>query len=492
MDINETSQTILIALLAFYAVGILGYSYYFYRKARTYESYNMGGRAMPLLPMILTAVGGAVGGSTILGFMTDAYLLGMGQIWSVVSLAFSLAIFTLFFVRKIRKAGDEHKLFSVGDYAAHRYGNAARYPTFIGNMAALGALTGLQFVALATVLNLVFDLDMTTGIIISWLFITLKTFLGGLTAVIWTDALQGTLQTIGVIVLFFFIYQLTGGWDNMAANVSTNVSANVDAVGSAQFLSPVNIGLAQILIPFLTIGASILVRQDTWQRVWAAKDIQTSVRSNWLACAVIFITGAAVIMIGTFANAGLGITAEQPNLIYYEIIFGTLPFWLGAIMFIVLVATILSCADSFFIAGSTAIVSDVIKPHVKKQTDRQLLLYSRLMVIAMSIFSLFLALAIPRLVELWMTGSAILVAGLLAPIMLGLFWSRPTKIAGVASMWTGLILAIVWQLAGHPLGLQPIYIGFPASVIVLLLLTFTTTDSTTVEPKEKYNLKVTK
>lgn len=488
MDINETHQTILIALLAIYAVGILGYSYYFYRKARTYESYNMGGRAMPLLPMILTVVGGAVGGSTILGFMTDAYLLGMGQIWSVVSIAFSVAIFIIFFLKKVRKAGDKHRLFSVGDFAAHRYGKAARYPAFIGNMAALGALTGLQFVALATVLNLVFGLNMTTGIIISWLFITLKTYLGGLTAVIWTDAVQGTLQTIGIIILFFFIYQLTGGWDNMAANVS----ANVDTVGAADYLSPVNIGLAQILIPFLTIGAAILVRQDTWQRVWAAKDIQTSVRSNWLACAVIFITGAAVILVGTFANAGLGITAEQPNLIYYEVIFGTLPFWLGALMFMVLVATILSCADSFFIAGSTVIVSDIIKPHVKKQTDSRLLLYSRLMVIAMSVFSLFLALAIPRLVELWMTGSAIIVAGLLAPILLGLFWSRPTKIAGVSSMWTGLILAIVWQLTGHPFGLHPVFIGFPASVIVLLVLTFTTTDHTAAGAQEKNNLMAAK
>ncbi|UOQ92286.1 hypothetical protein MUO14_17655 [Halobacillus shinanisalinarum] len=61
----------------------------------------------------------------------------------------------------------------------------------------------------------------------------------------------------------------------------------------------------------------------------------------------------------------------------------------------------------------------------KEQTDSRLLLLSRLIVIAMSIFSLLLALAIPRLVELWMTGSAILVAGLLAPILIGLFWDKP-------------------------------------------------------------------
>ncbi|MBM7634703.1 Na+/proline symporter [Geomicrobium sediminis] len=164
MYITESTQPILIALLVIYALVILLYSYYFYRKTKTYESYNMGGRAMPLIPMVLTIIGAAVGGSTVLGFMTDAYQFGLGQVWLVVSLALALSIFTLFFAKRIRVLGDKHKLFSVGDYAVLRYGSAARYPAFIGNIAALGALTGLQFVALATVLNLIFGLDMTAGI----------------------------------------------------------------------------------------------------------------------------------------------------------------------------------------------------------------------------------------------------------------------------------------------------------------------------------------
>ncbi|WP_134700784.1 sodium:solute symporter [Ammoniphilus sp. YIM 78166] len=479
MQLNESSQSILIVLLVIYSVSILAYSYYFYRKARTYESYNMGGRAMPLAPMILTIIGGAVGGSTLLGFMTNAYVKGMGQIWSVISLACSLAVFTLLLVKRIRKVGDEHQLFSIGDYAALRYGEAARYPAFIGNMAALGALTGLQFVALATVLNLIFGLDMTTGIIISWLFITLKTYLGGLTAVIWTDAVQGTIQTLGVLVLVFFIYHLTGGWSNLAENLSV--------IQTSEFLSPFNIGLAEIIIPFLTIGAATLVRQDTWQRVWAAKDVKTSVLSNWVACLAILVTGIAIIFIGVFAN-GLGITTDKPNLIYYEVIFGALPFGFGALMFIVLIATILSCADSFFIAGSTSIVSDIIKPRMKEQSDAKLLYYSRMMVLVMSVISLFLALSIPRLVELWMTGSAILVAGLLAPILLGMFWDKPNQRAGVASMWSGLILAIVWQFAGHPFGVHPVFIGFPVSVLVLLILTFTVSQSENKEYMEECDI----
>lgn len=47
-------------------------------------------------------------------------------------------------------------------------------------------------------LNLVFDLLLAYGIVLTWLVLTLKTYLGGLKAVIWSDAFLGTLQTVGV------------------------------------------------------------------------------------------------------------------------------------------------------------------------------------------------------------------------------------------------------------------------------------------------------
>jgi Na+/proline symporter len=64
-------------------------------------------------------------------------------------------------------------------------------------------------------------------------------------------------------------------------------------------------------------------------------------------------------------------------------------------------------------------------------------------------------------------GSAMLVSGLLAPVLIGLAWSGVTRFAGVLSMWTGLVVAIVWQLLGHPFGIHPVFIGLPLSIVVL-------------------------
>lgn len=462
MLIDSDYQLALKITVAVYAIVILVYSAYFFVRVRTYDGYNMGGRQIPFIPMVLTIVGTAVGGATLLGFMADAFQLGAGRLWLVLSLTLSVIILNLFFLKRLRRLGEQHTLYTVGDYAAVRYGPAARYPALIGNICAMAALTGLQFVAIATVLNLLFGLDRTTGIVVGCVFLTFKSYLGGLTAVIWTDAIQGTIQTLGVLMLLVVVYIASGGWGTIHANAIEQ--------GQQAMLNIFGVGPAEIFIPLLTIGLAVLVRQDKWQRIWAARDIKTTVRAYWCSVGLVLITGGSIVAIGTMGNLGLGLTPDKPALIYYQIIQTTLPAAFFIVMLVVLIATILSCGDSFLIAGSTTLVSDLVRPRMVDASDQQMLRYSRLSVIAMGLISLGLALAVPRLVDLWVTGSAILASGIAIPLLAGLYWSRPDNRAGVVSMWTGLGVAIVWQLAGHPFGLHPVFVGLPACIVVFLVL----------------------
>src|SRR5699024_6257160 len=121
----------------------------------------------------------------------------------------------------------------------------------------------------------------------------------------------------------------------------------------------------------------------------------------------------------------------DPQLIYYGIIKETLPLSLIVVMIIALLATVISTADSFCMAGASSIANDIIKPRMKEKNNSKMLKFSRFSVILMSVCSLLLAIYIPRLVELWITGTAMLVSGLLAPVMVGLVWKGATKTAGL-------------------------------------------------------------
>ncbi|MCF6408577.1 sodium:solute symporter family protein [Pseudalkalibacillus salsuginis] len=460
---SEQQQLILISIVVVYFLFLFGLSLYVNRKIKTYDDYNVASRSVSLLPLILTFTGTAIGGSILLGYMTNGYLFGMGQQWLAIGFTLTSIVLAIFLLKRIRILGEKYNMVTLGDFTALRYGEGARVPTVICILVAYCAITGMQFVAIATILNLTLGMSMTVGILISWVLLTLKTYFGGLKSVIWQDVIHGTIQTIGVFILFAVILYTVGDWGAVADTARNTENGNM--------LSIFNISTSDFLIYMLTIGAYQFVRQDLWQRFWAAKDIKTAKSGYWAAIILGFLTAAIVVAIGVFTKFGLNMTNIDPALIYYEVIGAVLPFTMVIVMLIALLATVISCADSFFIAASSSIVNDIVKPRMGGIDNKRMLHFSRLSVAVVSVIALLLALYIPQLVTLWITGSAMLVSGLLAPVLFGLFWKRTTKSAGIIAMWSGLVVAVIWQIAGHPFGLHPVFIGLPVSIVTILSIT---------------------
>ena len=463
---NGEERIILTVTVFVYFIFLFVLALYMNRKTKTYEDYNVAGRSVGLFPIMLTFIGTGVGGSTLLGYMENGYRLGMGEQWINITMLFSIIIFASFLLKRVRKLGEVHNMVTLGDYTALRYGEKARIPTVISVLFSYCAMTGMQFVAIGTILNLIIGLDMTLGIVLGWLILTLKTYLGGLKAVIWQDVFHGTIQTLGIVILFVVVVVAAGGWELIAENARS--------MNEESMISILNIETSEIFVYLLTLGVYQFIRQDLWQRVWAAKSMETARNGYWISMIIAIGLAAFVVAIGVFSRYGLNLEGVDPALIYYGVIGELFPFSLVVVMIVVLLATVISSADSFFIAGSSSIANDLIRPNVKQSDNKKMLAYSKISVLIVSVIALVFSLAIPGLVNLMVTGTAMSVSGLLAPVLFGLFWKRVTKLAGLASMWGGLLTAVIWQVLGHPFGLHPIFIGLPISIGILLVVTFFT------------------
>ncbi|MFC4557799.1 sodium:solute symporter [Virgibacillus kekensis] len=465
-------KLLLGVIIIAYFFFLFGFSVFISRRIKTYDDYNVAGRTVSIFPIILTFVGTAIGGATLLGFMENGFLFGMGQQWLNIGLLFTGVLMASFVAKKIRQLGEKHDMVTIGDFTALRYGEKARIPTVISILVAYCAITGMQFVAIATILNLTIGLSLTTGIVLSWLMLTVKTYFGGMMSVIWQDAVHGTIQTVGVFVLFVVVLMMAGDWSAMAENARS--------LGESGNLSLFGIAPSEVLIYVLTIGGYQFVRQDLWQRYWAANSMKTAMTGYWTSIFVGFLVGAVVMAIGVMAKYGLGIQNIDSALIFYETVAHVFTFPMVVVMIIALLATVISCADSFFMASSSSIINDLIRPRMKgNEGNKVLLRYSRMSVVLVSVLALGLALYIPQLVQLWVTGTAMLVSGLLAPVLFGLYWKGATRTGGITSMWVGLVIAVGWQFAGHPFGLHPVFIGLPVSIVTLLGVSFATQASET-------------
>src|SRR5690625_4492053 len=472
-------RILLITIVLIYFLFLFLFSLYMNRKTKTYEDYNIAGRSVSLFPLILTFIGTGVGGSTLLGYMENGYKFGMGQQWINITMFMAVIILASFLLKRIRNLGDKHNMITVGDYTSLRYGEKARIPTVISFLFAYCAMTGMQFVAIATILNLTIGLNITLGIFIGWALLTLKTYYGGLKTVIWHDVVNGTLLTFGMILLFITVIIATGGWNT--------ISEAASSVNQENMMTIFNIKLGEVFVYLLTLSAYQFIRQDLWQRVWAAKDLKTAMNGYWISMVIAILIGMFAVAIGVFSRYGLGLGNIDPVLIYYSVIENVFPFSLVVVMIVVLLAAVISSADSFFIAGSSSIANDIIRPKFKQFDNTRMLFYSKISVLIVSVVALVLSLTIPGLVNLMVTGTAMAVSSLLAPIIFGLYWKRVTNAAGVASMWGGLITAVIWQILGHPFGLHPVFIGLPISIVILLTVTFLTKPNTDDKiPSEKY------
>ncbi|SFD41242.1 transporter, SSS family [Lentibacillus persicus] len=459
-------RIILSVIVVVYFIFLFVFALYMNHKTKTYEDYNVAGRSVSIFPIILTFIGTGVGGSTLLGYMENGYRLGMGEQWINITMLFCVIIFATFLLKRIRQLGEDYNMVTVGDYTSLRYGKQARIPTVISILFSYCAMTGMQFVAIATILNLTIGLNMTLGIFIGWILLTVKTYFGGLKAVIWQDVFHGTIQTIGLIILFLTVLIAAGSWETITERAAS--------VNQENMISIINIGPSEIMVYLLTLGVYQFIRQDLWQRVWAAKNIKTAMSGYWISMIIAIALAAFVVAIGVFSRFGLNLENVDPVLIYYGVIGDVFPFSFVVVMIVVLLASVISTADSFFLAGSSSIVNDIFKPNFKQADNQTMLFYSKISVLIVSVIALVLALTVPGLVNLMVTGTAMSVSGLLAPVMLGLFWKRVTKAAGIASMWGGLVTAVIWQILGHPFDLHPIFIGLPLSLIILLTVTFLT------------------
>ncbi|MDO5629624.1 MAG: sodium:solute symporter family protein [Mobilicoccus sp.] len=461
----QEQSTLAVITIGYFLV-LIGVSVWIgIKQIRTYDDYNVASRNVGLFPLILTYVGTAIGGSLLLGIMTNGYVNGMGEQWFNIAIFVASVVMAVFMIKRIRQLGDRHNYVTIGDFAAHRFGGGARIPTTLSVLTAYCAITGMQFVSIALVLDVIANVDLVPAMLISWAMLTLKTVFGGLKAVVWQDAVHGTLQTVAVFGLFVLVLWLVGDF--------SQVTANARAAGEADMVSLFGIDPGAVAVYALTVGAYQLVRQDLWQRAWAGRDLKTVTTGYWISIVLMTVTIVMVVWIGVWARFGLGIESEDPALIYYEVLVELLPFELVVLLIVALLATIISCADSFFMCGASSIVNDVIKPRLAPDTSqRALLWWSRGAVVITSVIALALAFAVPRLVELWVAGTAMLVSGLLFPALMALYLRRVSGRAAIAAMWVGLVVSVGWTVIGgeNMTGIHPVFLGFPLSIVTYVAL----------------------
>lgn len=462
-----------VAVFVIYLLCMIGIGVYFFLKAKvgSDKSYFIGDRKMGPWVAALSAGASDMSAWVLMGMPTSIYALGLGQCWIPVGLAIGYTLSWIFEASRLRRfsieAGDA---ITIPQYLTNRFLSknlSLQVICAIVFMIAYTIYAASSIKACGTLFNTVIGWNPKFAMYVAALIIISYTFLGGFSAVCWTDFFQGMLMLVALLTVPIFASSLLSSG---AAAASTEIPASYwdpfaswkDVVsglawGFGYF------GMPHIIIRFMSIRSN--------------KDLKKSavIGVSWTLLIIIFAT-----WVGIVGRVFLGYdeTINTNSLVFVTMVRKIFPMLISGVLLSAVLSAAMSTADSQLLSAASAFASDVYKPIARKNkaSDREMLWAARLVVLAVSVVAVLLA-SSPNsgsIMALVSNAWGVFGAAFGPAIMLSLYWKRFNFAGAVAGITVGAVVDMGWLAFFSSYGLYELFPGFVAGLWAAVVVTLCT------------------
>lgn len=225
-------------------------------------------------------------------------------------------------------------------------------------------------------------------------------------------------------------------------------------------------GLGYFGMPHIIVRFMSLNKQSNMKK-------SATIAVAWTTSVVVF---AGVIGVVGRMFLGFDETINGNSLVFITMVRTIFPALLSGLLLSAVLAASLSTADSQLLAAASSFASDVYKPILRnnKVTDKEMLWAGRIVVMVVSVISVFIA-ASPNsgsIMSLVANAWGVFGAAFGPAIMLSLFWKRFNYTGALIGIVVGAVVDIAWFTYLPHLGIYEIipgfFIGFVAAVIATL------------------------
>ena len=463
-----------------YLAAMIGIGVFFMKReaASTTEAYFRGGQRVPAWVAGLSIFATMLSALTFMGIPARAYrtdiswYLGQLPILLIVPL---VAAFYLPFFRKL-------DLTSAYEYLERRFSLACRLFASLSftafHLGRIAIVLYLPALALATVS----DIDVITAILVIGLLCLVYTVIGGIEAVVWTDAVQALVLMAGALLCFVLAaWHVDGGVAGLAS-----IAARDDKLFESLRWESFDIGdgTTSALVLFVAFFFNSLVpytsSQDVVQRYVTTRDIDAARRSLRLTMWMSLSGGLLFFLLGTAVYAFYKTHPERldPSLasgdsILPFYIFHELPAGVSGLIIAAIFAAAQSTVSSSLNSVATTFVKDIDSRLLRPgRADRTYLRSAQAVVIVAGLAGTGIAVVMARsnIESAFATFNTMI--GLTAGSLGGLFalgiFSRGANGAGaLAGAVMGFLAVLALHLGDAPVtGLLYAAIGFSVCFIV--------------------------
>jgi len=434
-----------------YLVLLIGVGVWRSKAVKTQDDFMVAGRRLSAKVLVGTLLATWIGSGSIIASAGLAYDKGFSALWFDAGVWMALIVLYLI-AGKVRRFGQ----YTVPDILEVRYNAAARVLGTIVTIIAYTAIVSYQFRAGGMVLNLIADIPLEQGMMITALFVIGYTVLAGMISVAYTDVVNGVIMTIGLIIAFPFMLDKAEGWAGVAS-----------VLPEFKFSLMGNLSVWEALAYALPTMLLLLGESGMYQRFFSAKDEATAKRSviGWII-GTIFVETLIVLL--AIIGSALFLDIDSEMVILHSVQNG-LPTVIGCLTLAAIVAVIVSTADSFLLVPATNFMRDIYQRFINPDvSQKKIVLYSRIAVVVLGLLAYFQIQFFSRVLEMALYAYTMYGVGLTPAVMAAFFWKRATASGGVAGIAAGMIITLVWEFSGQPFGWPTIYPALGGSLLFLI------------------------
>ncbi|MCC6591363.1 MAG: sodium:solute symporter family protein [Bryobacterales bacterium] len=446
-----------VAVLALVVLLLTGVTVYKTLAIRGRADFLVAGRKLPWPVLVFTLLSSWIGAGSLFAGGENAYRNGFAALWQPAGGWLGLVVIAAIAGRARRFAQ-----FTVPDLLESRYNAVARVLGTIAIVISYTVITSYQFKGGGDILHLIFpDLDRTAGMYIIAAFVISFTAAAGMASVAYLDLVIGSMVTVIVIVSVPLLLDRAGGWATVQANLPAN---------HFTLLGPLT--LDQALGFTLPTMLLLIGNQGMYQKFFSARserDAKWAV-GGWIVGTLLLET----LLVTTSVIGSSLFKVENPREILPSTARLGLPTLVGALFLGGIFAKVISTANNYLFSPATNIIHDVYERFINRQaTERQSLIWSRIIVVLLGLFALLQASHFESILKAALYAYTVYGAAVTPSVMAVFFWRRATTAGAIASIILGTVVTVSWQLLG-PTNIDAVYPALGASVASLVLVSLLT------------------
>lgn len=460
----------LSAIVIYFAL-LLAIGYFSYQKHISAADFIIGSRSLNYWLTALAAHASDMSSWLFMGYPALIFMKGMSGAWAAIGLVSCMYLNWQFIAPKIRVATEQYNSLTFSSFFESRLADTSGViRTFTALILIFFYTTYISsgLVGLGLLLETLFNLDYTIGILIGIVIVVPYVFTGGYVTLAWIDLFQGLFLMCVVIFVPLFVLPQIGGLEGISQALT------MKKLTTSLFPDFTGATLLGIFFTAASWGLGYFGQPHIVTKFMGIKNVHELPKAKYIGMSWMVISLSAATLVGlvgvAFFKTGLHDT-EQVFIQMVRQVFH--PFVIGFVLCAVLAATI-NAMSSQVLVLSSSLTEDFYKRLVHKTaSSKELLLVSRLGVIVVAFIAFVIAYA-----QLSTIYSLVLYAwsGLgssFGPLLILALYSKKVNKYGA---WAGVVIgggsAALWPLINKLFTLQipSMIVGFSLGMLSILIV----------------------